>query len=197
VNRRDRDAWKSARTITDLGRLTARWLEGDLGDQPGCLDGPSAETLPLIPVLAVLNRAGYVTTASQPGIALDGDGWEQRAAVEFLAIWPWQVPVMKHATDAGLIVVAHDPASLPRWRNRYRRVVPVTRCQGRVTTSFGAQRSRRSIRDRHTGFGECHPEAVREALGAWQVTVIDPQWGPSGRLWRSLAGVVLSPRGSW
>ncbi len=35
MNRADRKAWRSARTLADLGELTARWIEGDLGEHPG------------------------------------------------------------------------------------------------------------------------------------------------------------------
>ena len=86
----DRQAWEAARTLADLGELTAQWLEGAIASQPaytpGC--GPDPETAPLIPVLACCNRAGYVTNGSQPGEAgtgYDGAWWEQRAAVEGFA----------------------------------------------------------------------------------------------------------------
>jgi len=57
-------AWSSARTLTDLGELTAQWLEGSLATLAGGAyrGGPDEETGPLVPVLAALNRAGYVTT---------------------------------------------------------------------------------------------------------------------------------------
>jgi hypothetical protein len=65
----------------DLGGLMARWLEGRTSYEPGYLAaGPDAETASLVPVLAQLNRAGYVTDFSQPGIALDANGNGQRAA---------------------------------------------------------------------------------------------------------------------
>ncbi|MFE2693644.1 DUF6919 domain-containing protein [Streptomyces mirabilis] len=85
MNRTDSKAWCSARTTSDLGQLTARWLEGDLASQPGYMPnhGPDPETEPLIPVLAAANRAGFVTNASQPGDDdhTHGTHWQQRAAV--------------------------------------------------------------------------------------------------------------------
>ncbi len=35
MSRTDRRAWKQARTLAELGELTARWLEGDIASQPG------------------------------------------------------------------------------------------------------------------------------------------------------------------
>src|SRR6185312_9521071 len=73
--------WQFARTLADLGNLTADWLEGVNSYLPAYFpddDGrirPAGETLPLIPHLARANRNGYVTRGSQPGIALtDGCG---------------------------------------------------------------------------------------------------------------------------
>ncbi len=64
----DRRAWEAARTLDDLGELTARWLEGTIASQPGYEPGcgPDPETAALIPVVARCNRAGYVTCGSQP-----------------------------------------------------------------------------------------------------------------------------------
>src|SRR5690242_948094 len=91
TNDRNRQGWACARTLADLGQLTARWLEGDLATVPGYGCRPAAETALLVPVLAAVNRAGYVTAGSQPGHAgpgYDRARWEQRAAVEGLAAPP-------------------------------------------------------------------------------------------------------------
>ena len=184
----DRQAWEAARTLADLGELTAQWLEGGIASQPayapGC--GPDPETTPLIPLLACCNRAGYVTNGSQPGEAgtgYDGAWWEQRAAVEGFASPAVAGRIWEAAEAAGLTVIAHAPATLPRWRIRYDRAVPVTRREARPCTWFGAQLSRRHLRDGWTGYGICHPDAVTALCTAWQVTVIDPGWGRNDRLW--------------
>ena len=189
----DRQAWPSARTLCDLGQLTALWLEGDLATVPGYSDRPAAETAPLVPVLAVLNRAGYVTNGSQPGDAgrgFDGGWWEQRAVVEGFAGPRVTRRLTTAARAAGLIVIAHDPARLPRWRIRYRSRVAVTREDGQPVTWFGAHLSRRHLRDAWTGYGACHRNAVSDVCRAWQVTVIDPQWGRPELLWQVLYGAA-------
>ena len=185
--------WQSARTLADLGQLTARWLETDLADVPGYSGPPAAETLTLVPVLAQLNRAGYLTNSSQPGeagLGYDGERYEQRAAVEGFAGAKLTHTLTDAARDAGLTVIAYDPAGLPRWRNRYRHCMPVTQAGGHAFTRFGAHLSRRFLRDGWVGYGDCHPAAVEAVCAAWQVTVIDPVWGRPNLLWDVLSDAV-------
>ncbi len=189
----DSKAWASARTLRDLGQLTALWLEGDLATAPGYSSRPDDETAALVPVLAVLNRAGYVTNGSQPGDAgqgFNGGWWEQRAAVAGFAGLRVTRRLTTAALSAGLTVIAHDPAQLPRWRIGCRSSVAVTREDGQPVSWFGAHLSRRYLRDGWTGYGTCHRSAVSDVCRAWQVTIIDPQWGRPELLWQVLSSVV-------
>lgn len=92
----DRRQWRDADSLAAIGELTARWLEGTLAYQPEDFSTePAPETRPVVPVLAALNRAGYVTTNSQPGAALrTGSG--QRAFVtghcDELSLGAWRGP---------------------------------------------------------------------------------------------------------
>jgi hypothetical protein len=185
MNASDRKKWASARTLADLGKLTARWLEGDLASQPGYCGPSDIEDPALVPLLAKLNRAGFMTTCSQIGSIEH----EQRAAVEGFASLTAAARLISAANDAGMIVVAHDPAVIPRWRFRYGRSVTVTRVGGRRFTGFGAQVPRRHIRDGWIGYGICSREAQAALCAAWQVTLIDPEWGRAGLLWQVLGGV--------
>ncbi len=91
MNRQDRERWASAKTLADLGELTAQWLEGTLASRPGYAvnAGPDPETIELIPVLARVNRAGFLTSGSQPGmgweLGYNGRLWRQRAFVQGFA----------------------------------------------------------------------------------------------------------------
>lgn len=179
VTRADRRAWASARTLADVGELTARWIEGDVKWYP-CYGDFDAEDASLIPVLARLNRAGFVTTASNPagdGPGFDGARWRQRAAVEGFAGWEASVAIETAAVNADLVVVVHDPENLPRRGYYCGEEIAVTLRGGEEYTWFGQQVSRRDIRSRRVGWGTCHRDAVRALCGAWQVTVIDPEWG--------------------
>lgn len=55
MSTQDAARWRGARTLGDLGELTAQWLEGTIGSVPGVMPGygPDEETVPLVPVLVV------------------------------------------------------------------------------------------------------------------------------------------------
>jgi hypothetical protein len=189
VKRADRQRWASARTLADLGELTALWLEGRIPSQPGYAPGcgPDDETAALVPVLAACNRAGFVTDGSQPGescTGYDGAWWEQRAAVTGFAAPEVAARLRSAAERSGLLVQAHDAT---RWRFRFRTAIPVTLREGSAITRFGAQLPRRHLRDGWTGYGICSPSAVREVCAAKQVTIVDPEWGRNDVLWPALA----------
>jgi hypothetical protein len=192
MNRTERRLWAQARTLADIGELTALWLEGAIQSYP-CYGGtPDPETAPLVPVLAALNRAGVVTIASQPGFAgfgYDGALWEQRAAVETFAGSDEAVEHLAGAASAhGLQVIAHGAAGMPRWRYRTTREAVVTRRESDDYTWFGMQLSRRDIRSSWLGWGICERSAVSALCSAWQVTIVDPEWGRADSpLWTALA----------
>ena len=184
MNRTDRRRWASARTLADLGELTAQWLEGSIASQPGYAPGcgPDPETADLIPVLAACNRAGFVTDSSQPGAV--GPGWDQRAAAEGFASPQDAERLRAVAQDAGLLVRVQQPT---RWRYSRAWAFPVTTSGTRYVTCFAVRLPRRHIRDAHLGYGICHPDAVGAICRARQVAVIDRDWGRNDRLWPALA----------
>jgi hypothetical protein len=184
MNRADRKRWASARTLADLGNLTAQWLEGDIMSQPAYAPncGPDEETCPLTGALAACNRAGFVTDCSQPGYSGDGT-WEQRAAVEGFASPGVLGRILRETDGTGLIVIAQRSS---RRRVRYGKAHVVTRHNGAAYTRFGAQLPRRDLRDPHVGYGICHADAVDALCRAFRVTVIDPRWGRNDLLWPAL-----------
>jgi hypothetical protein len=195
VNRHDRKLWAQARTLADLGELTAQWLECRINSQPayapGC--GPDPETGELIPVLAAANRAGFLTDCSQPGHPVDCGGWEQRAAVSGFADAATWVRIWE-ATEGLPLMRGAERAT--RFRVNYRTSLPVTRnCHG-TCTHFGAIVPRRHLSDSWTGYGECHPDGVKAVCEAWQITLVDHEWGRErSPLWAALAefaGMVLA-----
>lgn len=187
MDRASLERWRAARSLADLGELTAAWLEGAIASQPGYAPGhgPDQETSDLVPVLAAANRAGYMTTGSQPGGAgsWKGQRWDQRAAVQGLAAARAAGWLRGAAADAGLIVVAHDPADLPDRTLGMQGRVPVTRVDGQARTWFGANLPRASLSDPATGYGMCQAGAIAAVCAAWQVTLVDPVWGRDDVLW--------------
>lgn len=59
--------WRGAQTVPELGRHGAAWCRGELGAHPSGYDVPDPETVPMLPVLARANDAGFFTYQSQQG----------------------------------------------------------------------------------------------------------------------------------
>jgi hypothetical protein len=193
MNRADRKRWASCRTLADLGGVTAGWLHGEVEQTPSHLGPPCAETKALIPVLAAVNRAGYVTDDSQPGVPLHrGSG--QRAAVSGFAGDGMRLALREMADATGLLVTSWRSSAV---RTRYACRVVVTARDGHPFTGYGAQESRADL---HWMYGEdCHPGAVEALCAAWQVCVIDPEFGRNDALWPALeklaTGIPAGARG--
>ncbi|MFD6891937.1 DUF6919 domain-containing protein [Streptomyces sp. NPDC059957] len=190
MSRADRRTWKSARTLADLGELTAQWLEGTLASQPAYLPncGPDEESAELLDSLAALNRHGYLTTCSQPGtagIGYDGRWWTQHAAVEgYLTDLSLYRRLLDAAAELALIVVVDD-----RGADHRDEPFVVTHVDGDPYTAFGA---RLGAVDLSAQYAVLHPEARRELAGAIHLAVIAPHYGPAAHraMWRALDQVT-------
>ncbi|MGW3652499.1 DUF6919 domain-containing protein [Streptomyces sp. NPDC000878] len=187
MSRSDRLRWQSARTVTDLGELMARWLEGEIASRPGyqARYGPEDETEHLVPTLAALCREGYVTTCLQPGFAgtgADGLWWEQRAAVELVVTDPTLVHrLVDAACAAGLFIRINDHH--PDGGVQEPPVVATTR-DGEPVTAFGGRISRA---DMAIQWPELNRDLYRQVSTGTYVSVIAPEYGPDGeRLWITL-----------
>ncbi|MEU9174897.1 hypothetical protein AB0D34_45300 [Streptomyces sp. NPDC048420] len=183
MSRADRRRWKSAKTVADLGELMALWLEGEIDSRPGYQPrfGPDEETEHLVPTLAALCRAGYVTTQSQPGFAgtgADGLWWEQRAAVELVVVDDDLFHrLVDAATAAGMFVRVHDYS---RGR-RPEYPVAATLRDGEVVTAFGGRIGRADMAIQWPGLDRHLYDQV--AHGTY-VSIVAPEYGTAGeRLW--------------
>lgn len=178
--------WRGARNLDEVGAAMAGWLEGRVDERPGYFAArPDDETAHLVPVLARLNRRGWVTTDSQPGedqTAFDGRRWEQRAAVQG---WisnrnPLLRTVVRSARAAGLIVSAHG---------RETRVGPprgllATRWGGEPQTGFGGRPGRLQAGHELPGVRRrARRELARHGV---LLAVIDPVWHRDSALWPAL-----------
>lgn len=183
-----RQLWQQATTLPELGEVTARWLEGTVSQHPGYYGRPDPETRHLVPVLAQLNRAGYVTENSQPGLTErghDGRLCQQRAWVSGLCDATTAGRLIDLADSVGLLVVAHEPP--PRWLWRqYRTSIPVTVAGEYVSTSVGVRFKRGDLAFLYAW---CCDEAIGALQRSWQVTLVDPQWGRD-TMWPALAKAV-------
>jgi hypothetical protein len=190
MDRTDHNRWASARTLLDLGELTACWLEGRLASLPGYVpdEGPDEDLRPLMPVLTRLNRLGYVMTGAQPGRdsapGFDGALWQSRAAIEGVCRMSTAVTLSRYARENSLHVTQYDARyAFRRWPLRSPRLSPVVVTERALTphTWFGCGL------DRITSYAEeCGP-AAREALKhGVLVTIADPRYGDHDSLWQFL-----------
>jgi hypothetical protein len=193
MSRADRRLWRSARTLADLGELTALWLEGEIASQLGYQPnyGPDEETGELIPTLAAANRAGFLTTGSQPGYPAEFDDkrrlWQQKDAVEgFVTESLLLERLMEMADRGGYEAVVHHG---PRPGDNPKGTV-VTACDGEPVTGFGSHLTARVLRRLYPA-SLIHREAFAELRDAWQITLIGPEFGRS-HLWHDLHDVVAA-----
>lgn len=180
--------WKKATSVADLGNLMADWLEGRISTRPAyCDTQPDEETDHLISILAACNRAGFVTTCSQPGEpetrGWDGRMYRQRAAVEgWVADRRLLDRLRVSAKRAGIDVIAHQPGV--RWHDG----IPVTDADREPYTWFARTDGHRNqIAYEWPGVGG---RAVRELRKSTYLTLIDPAWGRDDRLWPALANAI-------
>jgi len=191
LSRHDARLWRQVESLEDIGELTARWLEGDIETHPGYYGRPDEETNELVPALATLNRNGYLTIGSQPGLGpvrgYDGEDWWQRAAVDGLTMDDLTADRLQTAsTESGLLTARHEGAG---WLCHYEDAIDVTaNSKGDVHTSFGAHISRSELDLQFDGH---LPDAVHAAT---QLTVVDPEWGRNSLLWPTLVDELVRDR---
>ncbi len=183
ADRAERRLWRNAPTVGHVGELMAWFCLGELQSWPGHAGPTDPETREanLGPVLAAANRRGFLTLCSQPGVDLDDEGWQQRAAVDGLATPAVLAQLRGLVTGTRLQVIAH-PAS--RWRRDYAASADVTRVGEHEVTRFGGQSPASEIRFMFDGVPD---SVVDELVAMWQVAIVDLRWGAESLLWDRLA----------
>ena len=169
-----------ARTLAEVGELTAQWLEGMHCCTLGYSGVPDKETEPLVPILAAANRAGFVTHQSQPGEPHDEHGCAQRANVSGYAGPEAFARLMTAASGADLIITAARALDDSEER-QFGPLFAITLDDGEEFTWDGIALSRSIL---ESSYGrDCPPDVIGELAAAWQVTLIDPVWGRNEVLW--------------
>lgn len=193
--RAERRRWRSARTRAELAALTAEWLEGRIRTHPGVYPGgilagrPDPETAGLVGTLAACNRAGLLTTSSQPGqqsapAGRRGGVFAQRPAVE-----GWAAPQIARdlvwlATSVGLLAVAHPTLRRPWPIGQRRSGIIVSTREGVSTCEFGGQARPSGVARTFQG---CAREVINDLLcESVFIALADPAWAPGCALWAVL-----------
>lgn len=204
---RGRAEWASAETLAELGEVTAEWLEGEFRYHPnGHDEGPDPETEEIAPELIKLNRAGFVTKNSQPGIGpeqgWDGNFWWQRAEVTGFTDSDTADKLEAACRKADLIFIRNGPAS---WRTTQRNSIPIT--VGRASavvadddlcrledldgthihTGSGTHLSRRWVKSTFDGYG------TNALVAAEQVAIVDPVYGRKSYMWDVITKAITPP----
>lgn len=194
-----RRAWAEPTSLTGLADRTVRWLVGDLHETPGHMGPPDEETDAIRDDLIAINRAGFVTTGSQPGLdptpAWDGEPWEQRAFLEGYTTPEKAAAVQRAALDAGLVCRVEPVADMPLERpwNRDRTPADAVTLHGDHVNTAVPGRWYRQTHD--MGWGR--PWISRDADGALHdshhVVVVDSHWGERQVLWATVRGALGVP----
>lgn len=177
-------AWRDARTIADIGQVMARWLAGEVRGWSGHGDGVDSETGPLLPTLVALNRAGVVTTNSQPGevgAGYDGAHWRQKA---FLAAVvddrnPLLGRLIRSAETAGMTVLRG---------NRYPGLTVLTDRDGEPQMALAGSVPRNHLAREWSCLDRQGLKELRDHGAV--LHIVDPVWGRDDRLWPALANAI-------
>ncbi|TGB06540.1 hypothetical protein [Streptomyces sp. MZ04] len=177
----DLSAWSEARSLADLGILMAGWYEGRVPEWPGREGRPDEGLYPAADSLAAACRAGIVVLSAQPASVerVDGELWIHRATFTALVERDdLSTALLRGAREAGLVRYGLlSSAGGFGWPNT------VTARDGEPMEFAG---HRIDAADVAHMFDGCHADAVRAAVDAWQVTLIDPGSARDGLLWKVL-----------
>ncbi len=180
----DRGPWRAARGFGELCELGARFLEGCSVGFPGWgAEEVDEETLPLVPLLAAANRAGFLTVASQPGApgraGADGRLELRRAFVCGFASRGMEQTLRDLAREPGLLLGSQGEAETP---------LGLRGGETFLALGPGAASAELEIFADHL---------CTQALGALRqarwVALIDTEWGRDDRLWPALARALGVP----
>ena len=170
--------WASATTFADLCELSAQYVGGELAFSPSQGGAIDEETSEIALPVAALNRAGLLTSCSQPAL-MDGDV-AQRAFVDGLAPESTALEFATRSLYADILIFVVPPL----YERGY--MVPVTRTDGHPHTWIGHCNPEMRAHELEQYRAVCHPSAVSELEAAWYVAAIDLSWGRKEHLWRLL-----------
>jgi len=181
--------WQDAQTLADLGECTALWLEDRLDPIPArrpiTFEG---NTDKLRTLLVQLNRSGrLITVQAQPGCT------DMRGGRRMGGVAPFQraaVMGFMPASQGGLLssVFSRHPGLTVRFEKaglRTRRAdIAVAADSLRQPSGFyGTLLSRHAIGRHYKGMS---PKLIAALQGAFQVTIVDTEWGRNELIWPRL-----------
>ncbi|SFK74625.1 DUF6919 domain-containing protein [Geodermatophilus ruber] len=168
--------WATTTSVVDVGQLVAQWLEGTRRWIPTYIGStPHPETRGHIrDALARVNRAGWVTDSSQPG--LRHSGLRQRAYVSGIAA-PALTRYAEHLSSDSDVVVLRA-VRLPELSPEINLVVTVRDGQPATWLGNWAPPDRDVLL-----YAPLPPAAASAVRSAEALQVFDPVWGRDDVLW--------------
>lgn len=180
---RELDEWGAAATHEAFGALTAAWLLGAGQYYPAyAAASPADETAPLLSDLARLNRVGFVTDGSQPGVPFDSKGSAQRAYVTGYCSESTAEKICSGLRSSDLVIMSFSPGSLGDGS------IVVTLDEGIEYTWLGRRPDPGELLELYTDRAGPRLGALVES--SWELQVFDPQWGRNDVLLPSLLRVL-------
>lgn len=174
--------WSGIRTFRQFGAATAEWLDGKTAYMPTyAVDRPDLETAAIAEDLAAINRHGFVTHESQPGIPPDDNGSAQRAYVTGYCDEATAAKVCAGLRDSELVVIQLAPRAVGDVS------VAVTLDEGEEFSWLGRGDSVEAASIYLERAGESLAALVRDA---WELQIFDPSWGRNDRLLPALREVL-------
>lgn len=181
----DVDAWKACSTWVEAGELAAQWLEGKRSFQPCYMGaGPDSESSPLLAALARINRLGFFTDQSQPGVPIV-DGCGQRAFVSGYCSETMAAVVSAELLESELVVIVIPPGGSGGGQ------VCVTVDGGDEFSWVGIAGTSYEAADEY--LPDTNMTFASLLSERWQMHVFDPRWGRKDLLWaRMLPALELA-----
>ncbi len=167
--------WPAARSLRDLADATVDFLEGKLQETPSHMGPPDSESASLIPMLVRMNRSGFMTTSSQPGLIAVPEGSAQRAYVEGFCNEETAYKIQTALLYEELVVITFAPDC------ESDSSIAVTIDDGQPFTFLG----RWSVEE-FNFYRNGNPRLDMALDAALCLQVFDPVWGRNDRLWDTL-----------
>jgi hypothetical protein len=174
--------WSAVDSFDAFGAATADWLEGRRGYLPTYAEAsPAEETSDLVEDLAAINRLGFATDGSQPGVPLDAERSGQRAYVTGYCDEHTAGLITSGLSTTELVVLHFAPEALGEGQ------VVVTLDQGQEFTWLGWADA--------AGAAGLYAERAGSSLAAlvqsaWELHIFDPVWGRNDQLLPTIRRVL-------
>lgn len=172
----DREVWRQATTLAAAGELTARWLEGRSQYQAGTLaPGFDDETGPIAGQLAEINRSGFFTKESQPGLVADARLKQREYVTGFCSAESARL-LLQLSAQTEFIAVAHAPGEAGSAS------IPVTLDGDEIVTVLGTSETPAESEQIRDWAEESNETLALLLADSWYVEVLDPLWGRNQHL---------------